>query len=64
MKYESPITYHSKEMANVKVFAGKQTDGQLSQKLYAPDLSIGGHKNTNPLTLILIGMITKTPNRF
>jgi hypothetical protein len=42
MKYESPITYHSKDMANVKVFA----DGQ-AKKLYAPDLSIlRGHKNT------------------
>jgi hypothetical protein len=34
MKYESPITYHSKDMASVKVFAyrliykGRQTDGQ------------------------------------
>jgi hypothetical protein len=26
MKYESPITYHSKEIANVKVFADRQTD--------------------------------------
>jgi hypothetical protein len=40
MNYESPITYHSKDMANVKVFADRQTD----QKLYAPDLSIRGHK--------------------
>jgi hypothetical protein len=40
MKYESPITCHSKDMANVKVFADKQT----GQKLYAPDLSIRGHK--------------------
>jgi hypothetical protein len=36
MKYESPITYHSKDMANVKVFADRQT----GQKLYALDLSI------------------------
>ena len=28
-------------MANVKVFADKRTD----KKLYAPDLSIRGHKN-------------------
>jgi hypothetical protein len=27
MKYKSPITYHSKDMANVKDFADK-TDGQ------------------------------------
>jgi hypothetical protein len=26
MKYESPITYHSKDMVNVKVFADRQTD--------------------------------------
>ena len=26
MKYESSITYHSKAMANVKVFADKHTD--------------------------------------
>jgi hypothetical protein len=26
MKYESPITCHSKDMANVKVFADRQTD--------------------------------------
>jgi hypothetical protein len=46
MKYESPITYHSKDMANVKVFADRQTkDRQTGQKLYAPDLSIRGHKN-------------------
>ena len=48
MKYESLITYHSKDMANVKVFADRQTDKQTDrrtgQKLYAPDLSIRGHK--------------------
>jgi hypothetical protein len=34
-------------MANVKVFADRQTDKQTDgpgQKLYAPDLSIQGHK--------------------
>jgi hypothetical protein len=40
MKYESPITCHSKDMANVKVFADRQTDRRTGQKLYAPDLSI------------------------
>jgi hypothetical protein len=48
MKYESPITCYSKDMANVKVFADRQTGGQTDrrtgQKLYAPDLSIRGHK--------------------
>jgi hypothetical protein len=47
MKYESPITYQSKDMANVKVFADRQTNRWTGQKLYAPDLSllIKGHKN-------------------
>jgi hypothetical protein len=45
MKYECPITYHSKDMANVKVFADRQTNRRTGQKLYAPDLSIWGHKN-------------------
>jgi hypothetical protein len=39
MKYESLITYHSKDMAMLKFFADRRTD----QKLYAPDLSIRGH---------------------
>jgi hypothetical protein len=47
MKYESPITYHSKDIANVKVFADRQTERQTNrrtgQKLYASDLSIRGH---------------------
>jgi hypothetical protein len=48
MKYESPITCHSRDMANVKVFADRQTNRQTGQKLYAPDLSIRGHKNFIP----------------
>jgi hypothetical protein len=28
MKYESPITYHSNGMANVEVFAKRQTEKQ------------------------------------
>jgi hypothetical protein len=40
MKYESLITYHSKDMANVKVSADrqmdKQTDGQA--KNYMPTI--------------------------
>jgi hypothetical protein len=36
MKYESPITCHSKDMANVKVFADRQTDGQA--KNYMPPI--------------------------
>jgi hypothetical protein len=45
MKRESPITYHSKDKAIVKVFADRQTNRRTGQKLYAPDLSIRGHKN-------------------
>jgi hypothetical protein len=32
--YEIPLIYHSKDMANVKVFADRQTDGQ--DKNYMP----------------------------
>jgi hypothetical protein len=42
MKSESPIIYHSKDMANVKAFADRRT----GQKLHAPDLSIRGHRDT------------------
>jgi hypothetical protein len=49
MKYESPTTCHSKDMANVKVFADRQTDGPVGQKLYAPKLSIRGHKKGRKL---------------
>jgi hypothetical protein len=45
MKYKSPLTCHLKDMANVKVFEDRQTDRRTGQKLYAPDLSIRGHKN-------------------
>jgi hypothetical protein len=41
MKYESPITYHSKDMANVKVFA----EGQA--KNYMPPIfRYGGIKSS------------------
>jgi hypothetical protein len=44
MKYEIPITSHSKDMANVKVFADRQTDGQA--KNYMPPIFLyGGIKN-------------------
>jgi hypothetical protein len=46
MKYESPITYHLKDMANVKVFADRQTNRWTEQKLYAPGLLIRGHRNS------------------
>jgi hypothetical protein len=31
MKYESPIAYHSKDMANVKVFADRQAKNYMPQ---------------------------------
>jgi hypothetical protein len=31
-KYESPITYHSKDMTNVKVFTDTQTDKQIERQ--------------------------------
>jgi hypothetical protein len=45
MKYESYITCHSKDMANVEVFADRQTNRRTGQTLCAPDLLIRGHKN-------------------
>jgi hypothetical protein len=36
MKYENPIIYHSKDMANVKVFADRQTDWHA--KNYIPPI--------------------------
>jgi hypothetical protein len=42
--YEIPITYHSKDMANVKVFADRQTKRRTGQKLYALNRLIRGHK--------------------
>jgi hypothetical protein len=46
MKSKSPITYHSKDMTNVKVFEDREINRRTCQKLYAPDLSIQGHKNS------------------
>ena len=42
VKYESSITYHSKAMASVKKFLW--TNKWTGQKLYAPNLSMQGHK--------------------
>jgi hypothetical protein len=42
MKYESPITNHSKIWPMLTFL---QTDRRTGQTLYAPDLSIRGHKN-------------------
>jgi hypothetical protein len=45
MKYESPTTYLSKDMANVKVFADRQTDKQTDRQAknyMAPIFRYGG----------------------
>ena len=52
MKDDNSITYHSKAMANVKVFADKQTDKQTDRqtdrpKTICPHLLMPGHKNLN-----------------
>jgi hypothetical protein len=47
MKYESPITYHSKDMTNVKVFADRQTDRQTdgqAKNYMSPIFRYGGIK--------------------
>ena len=48
MKYESYINNHSKTTANVKGFflgqTNRQTNKWIGQNLYAPDLSMQGHK--------------------
>ena len=52
VKHESSITYLSKAMANVKVSVDKPTDrwtNKTGKKLYAPDLSMWGHKKNNLL---------------
>jgi hypothetical protein len=36
MKYESHITYHSKDMANVKVFAERQTNRHTNRQMDRP----------------------------
>ena len=43
VKYEGRNFYKSKDTTNVKVFA-KKKDQWTSQKLYAPDVSMSGHK--------------------
>jgi hypothetical protein len=48
MKYESLITYHSKDMANVKVFADRQTDNKRPMGHIAHLSYLGPHKNMIP----------------
>ena len=50
VKYEGPHSYQSEDMANVKVLEHKEMDQQMGQKLYAPDLSMWGHKKDIPLS--------------
>jgi hypothetical protein len=51
--YESPITYHSKYMANVKVYADKQTYGQT--KNYMPQIfRYGGIKSFLAVISVLL----------
>jgi hypothetical protein len=38
MKYESHITYHSKDMANGKVFKDKKTDRHAKNYMYMPPI--------------------------
>ena len=65
MIYESSMAYHSKSMAIVQVFADKLTDRQTNgrrekwtgQKLYAPNLSMQGHKKVLYLLLNTICVV-------
>ena len=60
VKYESCITYHSKAMANVKIFG--QTNGQMGIKLYAPNLLMQRHKqkgHDGPESLAWVSFPTK-----
>jgi hypothetical protein len=38
IRYESPITYHSKDIASYKVFVNSKTNRLTGQKLYVPNL--------------------------
>ena len=49
MKYESSITYHSKTMANVQVFADKQTD---RPKTVCPQSIDARHENVCKLEML------------
>jgi hypothetical protein len=44
---ENPITYHSKDMSNVKVFADRETNIETDRlkTIYAPNIKIQRHKN-------------------
>ena len=46
MKYEGPNTYQTRDMANVKVFANKETEKRTSQKRYAPIYRCRGIKKS------------------
>ena len=57
MKYEGPNSYQTKDVANVKVFADKQMDKWMGQKLYAPIYQCEGI-NMNYLKLKIISFIS------
>ena len=48
MKYESPITYHSRDMANVKNFADRRT----GENFMPPIFRYGGIKTHNMWSFI------------
>jgi hypothetical protein len=54
MKYESPVIYHSKDMANVKVFADRHTDR----------LTDGQAKNYMPPIFRYGGLLQISSNKF
>ena len=73
LKYESPITHHSKFTRNVKeIFADKWTnrltDKQTTQKLYTANLSMQGHKNTDadviPFKILFTSFIQNDITRY
>ena len=47
MKYVGLNYYRLKDMANVEVFADKESDKRTGQKLYGPNLSMMGHNKVS-----------------
>jgi hypothetical protein len=63
MKYESPITYHSKDKVNVKVFADRQTDRQTdgqAKNYMLPIFRYGGIKMTR-VNILWKSLLSFTP---
>ena len=57
MKYESSITYHSKAMANVKVFVDKRTDRPKTTCTYMPRVRI--HQPFSRTFFVFVSKICK-----